>query len=158
MPRARNKEDLLQFSEENYSKLLKMISDMTENQMSTEFDFSDDAGKKEAHWGRDKNVRDVLIHLYEWHQLLTWKTYGEMNVMLWMRHQGTNLETAKKMLAESHRKVMEMAAGFTNEELFTKKYYNWTGTTDLGAYFVSTCFSHYEWAIKKIKAHCKKTR
>ena len=64
----------------------------------------------------------------------------------------------KKMLAESHRKVMEMAAGFTNEELFTKKYYNWTGTTDLGAYFVSTCSSHYEWAIKKIKAHCKKTR
>lgn len=179
MPRARSKEDLLQFSEENYSKLLKMISDMTENQMSTEFDFSDDAGKKEAHWGRDKNVRDVLIHLYEWHQLLikfvehntaqeskiaflppeySWKTYGAMNVMLWKRHQGTDLETAKKMLAESHRKVMEMAAGFTNEELFTKKYYNWTGTTDLGAYFVSTCSSHYEWAIKKIKAHCKKTR
>ena len=65
-----------------------------------------------------------------------------MNVMLWKRHQGTDLETAKKMLAESHRKVMEMAAGFTNEELFTKKYYNWTGTTDLGAYFVSTCSSH----------------
>ena len=70
MPRARNKEDLLQFSEENYSKLLKMISAMSENQMSTEFDFSDDSGKKEAHWVRDKNVRDVLIHLYEWHQLL----------------------------------------------------------------------------------------
>ena len=28
MPRARNKEDLLQFSEENYSKLMKMISAM----------------------------------------------------------------------------------------------------------------------------------
>ena len=39
MPRARNKEDLLQFSEENYAKLLKMISDMSENQMSTEFIF-----------------------------------------------------------------------------------------------------------------------
>ena len=172
MPRARNKEDLLQFSEENYAKLLKMISAMSENQMSTEFDFSDDAGKKEAHWGRDKNVRDVLIHLYEWHQLLikfvehntaqeskiaflppeySWKTYGAMNVMLWKRHQGTDLETAKKMLAESHRKVMEMAAGFTNEELFTKKYYNWTGTTDLGAYFVSTCSSHYEWQSRRLK-------
>ena len=49
MPRARNKEDLLQFSEENYSKLLKMISAMSENQMSTEFDFSDDAGINSAH-------------------------------------------------------------------------------------------------------------
>ena len=70
MPRARNKEDLLNFSEENYSKLMKMISEMTETQMATEFDFSDDESKKEAHWGRDKNVHDVLIHLYEWQQLL----------------------------------------------------------------------------------------
>ena len=177
MPRARNKEDLLNFSEENYSKLLKMISQMTETQMGTDFDFSEDEKKTEAHWGRDKNVRDVLIHLYEWHQLLikfvghnikeenkiaflpseySWKTYGAMNVMLWKRHQGTSLDEAKKMLEASHKKVMEMAAGFTNEELFTKKYYGWTGTTDLGAYFVSSCSSHYDWAIKKIKAHCKK--
>lgn len=47
-----------------------MISQMTENQMNTPFDFSDDEKKKEAHWSRDKNVRDVLIHLYEWHQLM----------------------------------------------------------------------------------------
>ena len=100
MPRARSKDDLLNFSEENYLILLKMIDGMSENQLNTEFDFSDDASKKEAHWGRDKNVRDILIHLYEWHQLLikfvehnmkeeskiaflpveySWKTYGEMN-------------------------------------------------------------------------------
>lgn len=85
-----------------------------------------------------------------------WKTYGEMNVAIWKRHQNTSLEKAKEMLAESHKKVLEMAAGYSNEELFTKKYYSWTGTTDLGSYFVSTCASHYEWAIKKIKAHCKK--
>ncbi len=177
MPRARNKDDLLKFSEENYSKLLKMISEMSEIQMTTEFDFSDDEKKTEAHWGRDKNVRDVLIHLYEWHELLikfvdhnmneeskiaflpseySWKTYGAMNVMLWKRHQNTSLESAKEMLASSHKKVMEMASCFTNDELFTKKYYGWTGTTDLGAYFVSSCSSHYDWAIKKIKAHCKK--
>ena len=70
MPRARNKEDLLKFAAENYAKLMEMISNMTENQMNTPFDFSGDASKKEAHWGRDKNVRDVLIHLYEWHQLM----------------------------------------------------------------------------------------
>jgi len=64
------------------------------------FDFSKDEKKKEAHWKRDKNLRDVLIHLYEWHQLIlnwvyanqkgeekpflpepyNWKTYGNMNV------------------------------------------------------------------------------
>ena len=46
--------------------LLTQISELN----ASFFNLSGDAGKKEAHWGRDKNVRDVLIHLYEWHQLL----------------------------------------------------------------------------------------
>jgi len=56
MPRARNKEDLLKFAAENYETLLSIISNMTENQLNTEFDFSGDENKKEAHWSRDKNV------------------------------------------------------------------------------------------------------
>ena len=177
MPRARNKEDLLKFAAENYAKLMELISNMTEDQMNSPFDFSGDASKKEAHWGRDKNVRDVLIHLYEWHQLMiqfvqnntnskiirsflpaeySWKTYGAMNVMFWNRHQNTSLDDAKKMLAESHTKVIALAENYRNEELFTKKHFPWTGTSDLGSYFVSTTASHYDWAIKKIKLHCKK--
>ena len=41
MPRARNKTDLLKSAQENYEKLIGMISNMTENQMNTPFDFSD---------------------------------------------------------------------------------------------------------------------
>ena len=112
--------------------------------------------QKEAHWGRDKNVRDVLIHLYEWHQLeYSWKTYGAMNVMFWNRHQDTSLEDAKKMFAESHAAVMALIESYSNEELFTPKYFAWTGNAELGAYCVSTTSSHYDWAIKKIKAHKK---
>ncbi|MBQ7158298.1 MAG: ClbS/DfsB family four-helix bundle protein [Treponema sp.] len=131
--------------------------------------------------GREtKNVRDVLIHLYEWHMLMlkfvennadktdsksaiaflpseyTWKTYGAMNVMFWKCHQDTSLDSAKQMFSETHKKVIALAEKYTNEELFTKKYFPWTGTTDLGSYFVSTTSSHYDWAIKKIKLHCKK--
>ena len=194
MPRARSKDELLQFAQANYGTLMKLIDGMSEVQRSTPFDFSDDAAKKEAHWARDKNVRDVLVHLYEWHQLMiqfiennagaaaadanvgpagteacaaksaiaflppeySWKTYGAMNLKFWEKHQNTSLEAAKAMLAESHKKVMELAEKYTNEELFTKKYFPWTGTTDLGSYFVSSTSSHYDWAIKKIKAHCKK--
>ena len=47
-----------------------LILGLTENELSTPFDFSSDVKKKEAHWKRDKNLRDILIHLYEWHQLL----------------------------------------------------------------------------------------
>jgi hypothetical protein len=42
---------------------------MSEEALNTEFDFSADASKKEQHWSRDRNLRDVLLHLYEWHQL-----------------------------------------------------------------------------------------
>ena len=70
MPRPRNKEDLLIAAEENYEKLNEMIDSLTEVEMNTPFDFSADEKKTEAHWKRDKNVRDVLIHLYEWHQLM----------------------------------------------------------------------------------------
>lgn len=59
------------------------------------------------------------------------------------------------MLAESHKKVLALVEQYTNEELFTKKYFAWTGTTDLGSYFVSSTSSHYDWAIKKLKAHKK---
>ena len=61
-----------------------------------------------------------------------------------------------KLLADTHQKAIALAETFSNEELFTKKYFPWTGTTDLGSYFVSSTSSHYDWAIKKIKLHCKK--
>lgn len=70
MSRPRNKADLIMAAIENFEKLIKMIEEMSSEEKSTIFDFSGDEKKKEAHWGRDKNVRDVLIHLWEWHKLL----------------------------------------------------------------------------------------
>ena len=179
MPRPQNKDDLLKAAKENYDKLMKLIDEMTETELNTPFDFSDSPSKKEAHWSRDKNVRDVLIHLYEWHELLlkfpknnakvsdkksaiaflpadyTWKTYGAMNMMFWNKHQDTSLEDAKKMFKKSHSDVMKLIEKYSNEELFSLNHFAWTGNASLGAYCVSTTSSHYDWAIKKIKAHKK---
>lgn len=175
MSRPTSKTDLMAAAAENYQKLNTLIAGLTEKELATEFDFSADEKKKEAHWKRDKNLRDVLIHLYEWHQLLlnwvqasrngeekpflprpyNWKTYGEMNVFFWKKHQNTSLEEAKEMLEQSHREVMQLAETFSNEELFTKGVYKWVGNTALGSYFVSTTSSHYDWAMKKMKAHIK---
>ena len=49
----------------------------------------------------------------------------------------------------------EKISNFSNKELFTKKYFDWTGSTSLGQYFQSSMSSHYEWAYKKIKLHKK---
>lgn len=62
MPRPQAKNDLIEAADLNYDKLLKLIDSMTEIELSTEFDFSSDIKKKEAHWGRDKNLRDIFIH------------------------------------------------------------------------------------------------
>ncbi len=179
MTRPKTKEELVLASKENYEKLNLLISHLSEEELQTPFDFSKDQKKKEAHWKRDKNLRDVLIHLHEWHQLLliwvhsnqkglerpflpepyNWKTYGEMNDAFWKKHQKTTLEESTRLLAQSHREVLELMEGFSNDQLFTKGIYKWTGGTSLGSYFVSSTSSHYDWALKKLKAHqknCKK--
>ena len=175
MARPQTKENLMIAAKENFEKLNILISKMSDKELTTPFDFSKDEKKKEAHWKRDKNLRDVLIHLYEWHQLIlnwvesnqkgeekpflpdpyNWRTYGDMNVEFWKKHQNTSLEDATRALQKSHKKVLKLAENFTNEELFSKKVYKWVGGSTLGSYFVSATSSHYDWAIKKLKAHQK---
>ena len=175
MARPQTKENLMIAAKENFEKLNILISKMSDKELTTPFDFSKDEKKKEAHWKRDKNLRDVLIHLYEWHQLIlnwvesnqkgeekpflpepyNWRTYGDMNVEFWKKHQNTSLEDATRALEKSHKDVLKLAENFTNEELFSKKVYKWVGGSTLGSYFVSATSSHYDWAIKKLKAHQK---
>ena len=66
MGRPSTKAGLMLAATDNYRKLNVLISGMTEKELLTEFDFEGDEKKKEAHWKRDKNLRDVMIHLYEW--------------------------------------------------------------------------------------------
>ena len=51
--------------------------------------------------------------------------------------------------------VMEALDTFSQEELFTNTYYPWVGGSCIGSYFISTTSSHYDWAMKKMKAHQK---
>ena len=172
MSRPATKQDLILAANDQFDKLWKLIDSLPSAQDAV-FDFGDDPGLKESHWKRDKNIRDVLTHLYEWHQLLlnwveanqagdtkpflpepyNWKTYGDMNVGFWQKHQDTPYEKSRGMLVDSHAKVMGLIESFSNDELFTKKHFPWTGTSHLGSYCVSTTSSHYDWAMKKIKKH-----
>lgn len=124
---------------------------------------------------RDRSVRDVVAHLYEWHRLFidfvrantsgqrrpflpepyTWKTYGDLNIVFRDRHHATTLPEALDLLDGSHREVIELIESFNDEELFTKRYFDWTGTTSLGSYAVSATSSHDEWAMKKVRKHLR---
>lgn len=168
MARATTKEQLKQGSEENFRKLFDLIRSMTEEEQEQPFAFED----------RDKTIRDVLVYLYEWHRLLlnwietnqsgknasflpdpyNWRTYPRMNVAFWEKHQKTPYKEAIALLEKSHSDVMKLIDTFTDDQLFTKKRYSWTGNTNLGSYCISSTASHYDWAIKKIKHHKKSLR
>ena len=70
MARPTSKNELIAASARGYGKLTEFAASMTEDELVAPFDFSADKGKKEAHWSRDGNLRDVLVHLHEWHRLL----------------------------------------------------------------------------------------
>ena len=161
MARPGTKQDLLIAANDQFEKLGKLIDSIPEENRQASFSIED----------RDKNLRDVLIHLYEWHQLLlkwiqsnrvgnpvnflpdpyNWKTYPQMNVEFWEKHQKTPLNHAETLLKESHSNVIKEIESFTDEELFAKKHFPWTGTTSLGSYCVSATSSHYAWALKKLR-------
>lgn len=178
MSRPTTKLDLIESANTQFDTLWKLIDSMSEAEQIAPFNFGDSFNKKEAHWARDKNLRDVFIHLYEWHQLLldwirantkgdkkpflpspyNWKTYTQLNVCFWEKHQSTSYKKSQDILKESHASVMKLIETFSNEELFSKKFYTWTGDTTLGSYCVSATSSHYDWAIKKIKKYLKEIK
>lgn len=178
MARATTKADLITSANGQFDKMWKLIETISEKQLNSTFAEEMATAGKETHWSRDKNLRDVLVHLYEWHQLLlnwiennrkgihkpflpepyNWKTYPMMNLEFWKKHQSTPLAKAMATLKESHKNVVALIETFSNDELFAKGVVNWTGTSTLGSYCVSTTASHYDWAMKKIKLHIKTSK
>lgn len=166
MARATNKSELLTSANQQFDNLWRLINSMSTEMQNATFQFVD----------RDKNLRDVLVHLYEWHLMMdswhrigtlaggnpdvpgkgyTWKTLPELNQVIWEKYQQVTLEDAKEKLQKSHTMILTHINQLTDDELFTKKKYKWTKSTSLGSYFISNTSSHYDWAIKKIKKHIK---
>lgn len=85
----------------------------------------------------------------------TWKNYAGMNEEFTEKHRDTSYDEALELLCSSHDDILARIQTLSNEELFTKKHFSFTGTTSLGSYAVSATSSHYDWAIKKIRKYRK---
>ncbi|MGX3098675.1 ClbS/DfsB family four-helix bundle protein [Helicobacter sp. 23-1046] len=178
MPRPRNKDELLQAMRDEFAKLLGLIQSASNDVLERDFarPLRDNA--------RDKNARDVLIHLYEWHTMLedfiinnveregerftqkpeiapflpppyNWRTYPQLNVEIWQKHQSTSLQDALDSLQSSHNRIINLAEQFSNDELFGKGHFSFTGTNALASYMISSTSSHYAWATKQLKMGLK---
>lgn len=174
MPRPRNKDELLSAMSDEFAKLLELIKSTASDMLERDFA---QALRDNA---RDKNARDVLIHLYEWHIMLedfiannlereggkftqkpeiapflpppyNWRTYPQLNVEIWQKHQSTSLQDALKSLQDSHSRIVSLAKCFSNDELFGRGHFGFTGANALASYMISSTSSHYAWATKQLK-------
>ncbi|PKQ25235.1 MAG: hypothetical protein CVT64_11065 [Actinobacteria bacterium HGW-Actinobacteria-4] len=165
MPRPQSKQELLDAGAASHATLLALVRGLTPEQREATFGFED----------RDRNVRDVLAHLHEWNLLLlawvernmagmpadflpagyTWDSYEGLNVEMRDKHAGTSVEEAEALYVDSWARVRAMIESLSDEELFAKRHFDWTGTTSLGAYCVSVSSSHDAWAMEKLRLHAK---
>ena len=161
MPRPRDKESLLTLSHENFEKLNTLVDSFSAEDQLAEF----------PKGTMNRNIRDVLAHLHHWHLMMmgwyeigmagekpdmpatgyTWRTVPDLNRMIWEKYNTYNLDEVRGLFNSSHQSVYELIKRHSNEELFQKKRYPWTGSTSLGAYLVSATSSHYDWALKLIR-------
>ncbi|OHD23264.1 MAG: hypothetical protein A2Y38_24330 [Spirochaetes bacterium GWB1_59_5] len=164
MPRPVDKSELLSLGDENLKKLFGFIETLPKEYQ--EIIYSNNELND-----RDKTIADVICHLHEWHVMMknwyeigmsgkkpaipaedvTWATLPVLNHRIYEKYKGTELNAALHLLNKSHKEITDIIKSHTDDDLFTKKKYVWTGTTSLGAYLVSATSSHYDWALKTIK-------
>ncbi len=157
----KTKDDLIIQSRENYKKLNDLIDSYSPEEKLSEF----------PEGTMNRNIRDVLGHLHQWQKmLLEWyyigmkgekpdipaKGYGwndtqALNQRILKDYQECEFEEIRKKLHDSYLEIQEIISKHTNEELFVKQRYNWTGSSSLGAYIRANTSSHYNWALKLIK-------
>lgn len=165
MPRPKNKTELLDQSHSSYRQLVSLIDNYSKEEQQLAF-----LGNS-----LNRNIRDVLAHLDHWHRMLlewykvgmggekpempapghSWKTVPQLNVEINEKYKDVDIETVRASFFESYQMVHECIVSHTDDELFTKKKYKWTGSTSMGSYFISATYSHYQWAIKFVRKNMK---
>lgn len=165
MPKPKTKSELLNLSQYNFDKLTNLVNAYSQIEINKEF----------LKGTLNRNVKDVLAHLHHWHLMFltwyeigmkgekpimpakgyTWKTLPDLNKKIWNDYRNVPLNDIRKMLNNSFNEVQKIINAHSNEVLFEKKRYKWTGSTSLGAYLISNTSSHYDWAFKLIKKSMK---
>ena len=161
MPKPKSKEELILQSQNYFEQLIKLVFSIPPRERMKPFQTQ----------GMNRNIRDVLIHLHAWHLLFlswyrlgmkgkkaempavgfSWKETPALNQKIWAENQTKDLASSIRNLKSSYTKVQRIIAAHSNEELYTKQKYPWTGSTSLAAYLISNTSSHYQWGIRQIK-------
>jgi len=119
----------------------------------------------------DMTVKDFLAHRTEWGAMMLgwlaeardggtpavpspqykWNQLKELNADIKARYADVPLATIERDFAQVHDQLRDVIAAATDEELFTKKHYTFTGSSDLVTYLNSATAAHYRSARRHIK-------
>jgi hypothetical protein len=119
-------------------------------------------------WGDGWNVRDLLAHLHEWHQLFfswwqagqqgaapampapgyKWSETPRLNRDIQQRFAAGDVFDMRTRFESSHHKVMELAESLTPAQLMDPGHFAWTGRNALVTYLSANTSSHYRFARK----------
>lgn len=159
MARPKTKAELLAQSQTNFDQLLELVEALSE------------ADRTEPGVNGAWSLKDVLAHLYAWHKMFfiwyeegmsggkaempapgyKWSDTPALNEAIYQRHKDEDFAQVLANLKASHTRMMQIVEGHSDEELFTKQRYKWTGSTSVGSYAISAASSHYQWALDLIK-------
>ena len=159
MPRPTSKKDLLAAIEKERGALETFLETLTPEQMN------------EPGVVGEWSVKDVLSHVIEWEQMclgwykaglrgevpalpalgFKWNQTPQLNQHIFEKHRDRSLDDVLTQFHASHREILGVIQGLSNEALFTAGHYAWTNKNTLGTYMVSATSSHYLWARKEIR-------
>ncbi len=117
------------------------------------------------------SIKDILGHLDAWHSMFliwekagaagesvempapgyTWKDTPALNDRIYTEVKDDLYDEIVGRLDLSHQQVRAVLMSYSDDDLFTKKRFTWTGSTSVGSYAVSATSSHYNWARKLIR-------
>ncbi len=159
MPRPTSKGELVEAANKELADLRAEVDVLTPEQM-TEPDIV-------GPW----SVKDVFAHLTAWHQMalgwyeaglrgeqpelpapgFKWNQTPALNQQIFEQYRAVSLQEVMDAFERTHAATMDTINALSDEALFGKSQYAWTGNNTLGTYFVSTTSSHYLWARREIR-------
>ena len=116
-------------------------------------------------------VKDFLAHRTEWGRMMIrwlhearegktpavpterfrWNQLKELNAEIHDRFELMSLDQVEREFNSVHDRLFQLVQTTTEDELFTKQYYTFTGSSDLVTYLNSATASHYRSARRHIQ-------
>jgi hypothetical protein len=167
MPKPQNKAELYEAIDQERARLNTALEPLREAEMCQPGACGD--------W----SVKDILAHLVDWEQRgLAWYRAGlqgevpklpdenynwhqtpELNHAIYLKYKDFSLDDILKLYEESFKETMVALDGMIEEEMFSPRAYQWTGTHTLATFVNANTAAHYRWArvlIRKFGKNLKK--